>query len=244
MSRLVATMIDSHLDRGDPDAARALLGELETPPHDLVVRIDRARASKAEEAERLTRLDRDLDPRAGLRTRIVVTMFIGVVWVVTPIVVNALIHAGVLKLQTGLTNLAIPVALLAIVVGLGWFFRREMLRTKINRIVGATAIIGMASNVVGAAVAIFQERPPSEHVHQQLLVFACIASLAAAAVDARLWWIAVSQAVGFVVIPLVGLDNALFVLGVCNVSVLAVAYSWRDKSSEGDRRVTGRSRPG
>jgi serine/threonine-protein kinase len=228
MAQLVRTMVDHEIRRGDPEAAHALLADLPTRPEDLVERIDAARHAKKREAERLADLARDHDPARGKRTRFMLAVVVGCVWVVTPMVINSLILAGAMELEPGWEGLGIPLALLAIVIGFGYWARESMTATKMNRLISTTALVAMVSNVIGSAVGIALDRPPEEHIHTQLLMFGGIAAVGAVGAEPWIWVVSASYLAGYVVVPFIGLDYTLYVLGIANISILVVAFArWR-----------------
>jgi serine/threonine-protein kinase len=91
LHRAIEIVVRFELSRGAADAAAGALAEIEDPPADLVSEVNealRARVAEKKKFERLERLDADLDPMTGRRTRVTVTAVMGVIWTITPQVVG------------------------------------------------------------------------------------------------------------------------------------------------------------
>ena len=122
--------------------------------------------------------------------------------------------------------------------GLGLWARESMSRTAINRRIGAGALLAIAVQVVTGLTGHWLGRDPWQVVHEQFVAFTVICVMLALSVDRWLWACAASYAVGYAVIPLVGMHDLFLVMGACNVVTLAVALWiwWRPaRSSEADR---------
>jgi tRNA A-37 threonylcarbamoyl transferase component Bud32 len=223
LARTIETMVDFLLSRNEPETAHTLLSELSRPPPELVARVGKARADKATTSAELKRLQDDHDWSAGRRTRFFVGTVITAVWTVVPIVVNALVDAGVLELYRDWRAILIPGALFVFVGGFAIWARESMTRTKINRGIGATALTAMAANVIGAAVSSTIGKDPWEHIHEQHLLFAAVGALAAVTIERWFALSAIGYLVGYLLIPVVGETKGLYVLGACNSTMLLVA---------------------
>lgn len=83
----IETVVCWELERGTAEAASAALAELEAPPPELRARVAaalREREAHRRRIARLEKLDAELDPSIGRRTRVAVMFFLGVVWTVAP----------------------------------------------------------------------------------------------------------------------------------------------------------------
>jgi len=89
----IITIVEFELASGTPEAASGALVELEDPPAELVARVNEAHRARAEERTKLARFDRmqaELDPSIGRRTRAAALGLLGIVWTVAPQVAGAL----------------------------------------------------------------------------------------------------------------------------------------------------------
>ena len=87
LRRAIILVVRFELSRGAADAAAGALAEIASPPDDLVRAVSEAlhaRVAEKKRFERLERLDADLDPMTGRRTRVAATSLLGLLWTVTP----------------------------------------------------------------------------------------------------------------------------------------------------------------
>lgn len=85
----IETMVVFELERGTAEGAAALLAELDNPPPELAKRVRDALASRDAERKRVAALERieaDLDPMTGRRTRMGAAIILGTVWSIMPLV--------------------------------------------------------------------------------------------------------------------------------------------------------------
>jgi hypothetical protein len=227
VAKTVAAMVDFLLERGEPEAAHTMLGELPSPPAELVAKVSAARTRKASESAELKRLQSEHDWSSGRRTRFFVASVVATVWTVVPIVMNALVDAGVVELYRDWRGMIVPTALLLVVVAFAIWARESMTRTKLNRAIGMLALTAMAGNLVGLFGYLLLEKDPFEHIHGQHLMFGALATFATATVERWFAVVAVSYVAGYLLIPFIGLHHGLYVLGVCNFTILLVAvFRW------------------
>ncbi|MEZ4338288.1 MAG: hypothetical protein R3B82_16830 [Sandaracinaceae bacterium] len=230
-------MVEQELSQGEPEAALALVSEMTTVPEALAKRVADARRDRQAEEAKLRRLHADLDPRSGRRVRGSIALIVGVLWVAGPFLSHAALALGLVRL-TGPLNASVATAFLVIMGGLGLWARESMSRTAINRRIGAGALLAIAVQVVTGLTGHWLGRDPWQVVHEQFVAFTVICVMLALSVDRWLWACAASYAVGYAVIPLVGMHDLFLVMGACNVVTLAVALWiwWRPaRSSEADR---------
>ena len=83
----IELVVRFELDRGAAEAAAGALAEIVDPPAELVARVNDALAARVAERrkmERLEKLDAQLDPATGRRTRVAAATALGIVWTVAP----------------------------------------------------------------------------------------------------------------------------------------------------------------
>ncbi|APR80100.1 Serine/threonine-protein kinase [Minicystis rosea] len=94
LDRALLAVVEHELTEGDAHAAAALLREVGVPPPDLAARVEEAARARAENDERLRRLEVDLDPSVGTRTRTFIGAIFGVTWTVMPLAAWAHVASG------------------------------------------------------------------------------------------------------------------------------------------------------
>ncbi|MBX3188056.1 MAG: serine/threonine protein kinase [Labilithrix sp.] len=80
----IVTVVTFELERGTAEAASAVLAELEAPSPELAGRVAAAVKAQRAERRRIERLQADLDPTIGRRTRVGVTTALAVLWTIFP----------------------------------------------------------------------------------------------------------------------------------------------------------------
>ena len=185
------------LEHEDPRAARVLLAKLDPPAEDLAQRLreleERVRHS-AERIEALERLDREMDPNAGLRGRTALLVVLGALWVVVPLLVGSFYAAS----PDYASLFPVPATMLAVVLVGALTLRRSMMRTTLNRsIVGAAALAFFAQMAihVGSWLA---RVPPDESQRFILFNWFLISAMMAITVAPRLAIGAVGYLVAYV----------------------------------------------
>ncbi len=86
LDRALLLVIDHELAEGSPAAAATLLREVAEPPPEVSARVKAALDARAEEDERLRRMEADHDPVVGSRTRTLLGGLFGVGFTVGPLV--------------------------------------------------------------------------------------------------------------------------------------------------------------
>jgi serine/threonine-protein kinase len=85
LDRALLLVIDHELAEGSPATAATLLREVSAAPADVTARVRAAVDAQAVEDERLHRLEGDLDPAVGSRTRAFLMGLFGLTWTVAPL---------------------------------------------------------------------------------------------------------------------------------------------------------------
>ncbi len=187
LERAVLAMVDYELSLGDADAAAALLDQLQAPPGELTTRVAEARQAQESERRRLAALEElgeDFDAAVGLRTRWRLAGVLGALWTLAPLTLTQVVDLHSDQYWPGVIA---PGLYLVLLTGMGVWARDSMMRTAINRRVMATIAVALVGQIVmtlgGAALTV------SVHHIQVMTIFlwAVVASMAAIAIDRRLF---------------------------------------------------------
>ncbi|MCC6527407.1 MAG: serine/threonine protein kinase [Polyangiaceae bacterium] len=176
-------MIRYELSAGDARAAASLLAELPDAPAELAGAVERALAEHEERQKRFAALEREHDMGTGQRTRWFLSLVLGLLWTVSPIVLS---RAFPMEHGSAWATVGIAAAFLVLVLLLGLWARDSMSKTAINRRVGAAAVIGCASYLalaVGAGVAGLEAQTV---VTVALVMWSAIAAMVAHGIDRRM----------------------------------------------------------
>lgn len=231
LDRTIEAMVEHELGLGEPEAARALLGEMEAVPDGLAERVSEARQKKLAEEAQLRRLRHDLDPARGRRTRSFIAMVMGLVWTFTPLAGQLLYGEGVSTEPPWWAPIAVSLAFIALLSGFGVWARDSMMGTAINRRLGLAAVLSVSLHLVARLVSLGTGDTALQTLHQQFLVWSGIVIMLAAAVDWRLLLAAGGYLAAYAVTPLVGVNHALWVLSAANGVLLinSVLLWWQPK---------------
>lgn len=146
LDQALLAVIDHELACGEPGAAATLLREVASAPSDVAVRVEAATRARADEDERRKRLDQDLDPTVGSRTRTFVVASFGVMWMTLPLFAWFEVSRG------HPTQHFHAVAALGtfLIVGLGFrlWARESLSKTALNRRLGATLGLQLVLQIV------------------------------------------------------------------------------------------------
>ena len=189
LDRALLAVIDHELAEGDAHAAQSLLREVSSSPPDVMIRVDRALATRAEQDARLQRLESDLDPAVGSRTRTFIGVMFGVIWIVMPLVGwtyalrgEALRHSAIVISSTTFLAFGVLIYLWA---------RKTLSKTLLNRRVALTLGIHLAAQILLSSGAWLAGMPAQQS--QLLHVFSWFLTEALLAVWVERWF-AVSAA--------------------------------------------------
>lgn len=133
-------MIHFELKQGSVQAARAMFSELGTTDAAVEAALQAAskhEQEKAQELQRLQEIERQLDPREGSTPRLIVSLIVGAIWAISP-VLGALVLPGYAHVE-GISTA--PLALLSATVIVLSKFRYK--RTQLNRQLLSVVLFGM-----------------------------------------------------------------------------------------------------
>jgi serine/threonine-protein kinase len=208
----------------DPRAAVALLGELDEPPAELLARARAAAAAAASRHDQLERLDRLHDAAIGTRTRFFLTVVMGMIFTISPLIVALNPTAGP---STHRDLVMWSVGLLGVMIGFGVWARESLRKTLLNRRVFAAGLFLFISQgilMLGApamGLTILQSK--------QLMLFLwfALAGMLAIGIDRRMYPIAIGYAVAFGV-AVARPAWMMFAMSASNfVFLVTSAWHWR-----------------
>ncbi len=143
LASALTAMAEHALAAGDPHGAGRLVREHPSRPEDLARRIEAAARDRDAEQQRLSALERQLDPGPGARTRVYIIAMMGALWVVVPAASEL---RGVPPTYPEMVLfLAVMIALLA---GFGVWARESLGQTLVNRRAASTLVFVLLTHVV------------------------------------------------------------------------------------------------
>jgi hypothetical protein len=246
LDRALLLVIEHELIEGSPATAATLLREVSAPPADVSARVKAAVDARAEEDARLHRMEGDLDPTVGGRTRAFIMGLFGVAWTVSPLAGWAYAtHVG--KASYFETTL-LPAVVFLLLGFVAYTWARETLtKTALNRRLSLTFALYFAAHCILVAGGWLGGFSPL-HVHM-VLMFAWGLMYTLLAVWAERWFAlpAATCALSFLVVagfpslmfPLMSLDNL-----VLTVVVVKVWFPRQDVARILERRRLFRARAG
>jgi serine/threonine-protein kinase len=153
LDRALLALVEHELDEGDPHAAAQLLREMSAPRPEVRARVEAAMLVQAEKDARLRKLETDVDPKIGGRTRTGIALSLGVLWTIAPLVLWW--NGGPLG-PTHSTMICGCVFFLALGLALSVWARESLMKTRLNRGMVLIVAIQLATQAVlstGASLA-------------------------------------------------------------------------------------------
>jgi serine/threonine protein kinase len=142
LDRALVLVIEHELTTGSVDAAATLLREVSEKPPALAARLEAARKARAEEDNRLHKLEEDLDPTIGSRTRSLLIGLFGLAWTVAPLAGWGYVARG--GSLSYLYASVLPALVFLVLGACAFAWARESLtRTLLNRRLGQTFVLYM-----------------------------------------------------------------------------------------------------
>jgi hypothetical protein len=184
----IEIIVRFELARGAAEAAAGALAELDDAPPELVASVAsalRARADEKTKMDRLERLDAQLDPTTGRRTRVTVTAVLAIFWIFVPQLTGAIevrypnYPDWVMYAWTGLVC-AIGTA----AVRWGW---QSMMRTAVNRRIVAAGAVMFALQLTLEVGCHLLEVPRVTAAILHMIVWAGAVGSLAMMIDRRFW---------------------------------------------------------
>ena len=244
LDEAIEAMVRYELRLGEPEAARALLTEIEQPPAGLADEVEASRALREREDAELRRISADQDPLAGRRTRSFLAAVIGVLWVAVPTISGTMVKLGYLDQVGHEMGVSVTIAYLTLIAGGGYWARESLSRTKMNRTIGAAAVLAMGLHLVSVLLGWAIDRHPFETMHTSLFMWAGLIAVVAVAVDLWLLAPALVYAAAYVFVALVGTEWVLLSGAFANLALLVtmvVRWMRRDDLVEARKGIERRA---
>ncbi len=228
LDRVIAAMVEHELALGEPEAARALLSEMESVPDALASRVNAAREAKERADGALRRLQEDLDPSRGRRTRAFIASIVGGLWTFLPLGAQAY-YAQTGAEPTPWAPIGVSAFFIVLLTGLGIWARESMMGTAINRRLGLAAFLAIGLQLVARVLSFKTGESTMQSLHDQFLLWSAIVTMLASAVDWRLLVAAGGYLAAYVALPFVGMQHAFYVMSGANGVLLlnAMLLWWR-----------------
>lgn len=153
LARATRALVHFELERGMVESARNRLAELEEPDAELAADVARASEEADARARRDARIVTENDPKTGRRGRLVVIVSMGTLWAAQPIAQQlGWLGRGAETHLGGALGAAASIALLSPLV---FLFRRDVMRSRLNRQLAGVALVVLVSQMLaygGAAI--------------------------------------------------------------------------------------------
>lgn len=228
-------VVEYELASGTPEAAASALAELEEPPPELAAKVAAALKAREAEKERVAHLERmqaQLDPTVGQRTRMAAGLMVGASWVLTPELAGWFLHRHPETTYTALYVFTFAQAAVAAVVE-RWG-RESLSKTAINRRTAAMVTLMFAMQFVLQVSGKLLELPLEKVLPLHIFVwFACIASYTLL-LDRRFW------AASVLFVPLflwacLRPEQVFHAMMVAALSVVVtIAFAWMQPREDAD----------
>lgn len=232
------------LANGTADGAAAALAQLEDAPPDIAARVAEAQRTQQARAARLTALERDLDPAVGRRTRVFVSLLLGLLWTVIPLVMwrfQDRVGWGRPRLMYGFT-----ISQVALTYALTTWARESLQKSLVNRRVIASARMMFAWQLALELIVVLAAVPYQTSFVLHLFVWFASAASFALFVEPRMWPSAGGYLVGTILAalfpawawPIASITNAVLMMNAM--------WAWRARGDLADlvrtRRAARRAR--
>jgi hypothetical protein len=227
----IEMMVVYELSHGTPHAAASALAELESPPPELAKRVREALAAEKDRVAHLERLQADLDPQIGRRTRMAVATILGTFWTFTPLATGLMLERYPSFPRKHMYWWTVGVIVIgALVVKWG---RESMMKTSVNRRMIGAGMIMFASQFVFEVGGNLANLSVITTAVLHLAIWFMTVAYASAFVEKRLWPSAGAMAIAFWY-ACVRNDHVWYAMSVANFFLLVnFALAWR--SPEEDR---------
>ncbi len=182
------------LQRGFPEAAHAVVGEMDVSPVELVAAIDAARLEEQQKKSAAEAVLADHNPRARILTRAYVSLILGLFFTLAPAYAAAF-HRDPSYLELHTTT----GTLLLLILGLWWWARDSLERTSLNRLFIRTAAIAPVAQMV-LMLGLWRAGVPSDRAVQFFPLTSAALTAVLAAAEAPWFFVAsIGYGVAFVV---------------------------------------------
>jgi len=194
--RAITAVAEYELRTHNPKAAVTLLGELASPPAELLARARIEVAAQARRHAELEHLRRQHDPATGKRTRTFISVLVGLTFTVLPLVNQA--WGPQIAADSYARDIVLAVITLAVLGSVAFWGRNSLLATTLNRRLVATGIFVFVGHVMLALGGSLLDLA-IVHAHVFMLFYwSCVLALLTIHLDRWLWPSAVACFAWFV----------------------------------------------
>lgn len=187
LRELLVAVAELHLERGETDAAAAVLSELDDPEDAIATRIEVLRAAQEREAAEVEALRRDRDLDLNRQSRTVWVAAVGVFWLACNVVCGLLHRSGTFVFDHSALLILASVTLALFGVG-AWYVRDSLRRVGVDRRMIDTIGAGLATVpflwIAGAAMRL----PVLETVSISTVLYLFFLMTQAINGERRIWW--------------------------------------------------------
>ena len=183
--RAITAVAEYELATGNPKGAVTLLGELASPPPELLARARAAATAQARHHAELEKLRSQHDPATGKRTRTFVSVLVGVTFTVIPLINQA--WGAQIAPDSYARDMVLAVTTLVVLGAVAFWGRNSLLATTFNRRLVATGIFVFIGHIVLALGASMLD---VAIVHTQIFMlfyWSCVLALLTIHLDRWLW---------------------------------------------------------
>ena len=216
LDRALVTVIEEQLSTGDPLSAATLLPEVSNEPPGLKARVEAAAKARAEQDERLRKLEIDHDPSVGTRTRAFIGTIFGVSWIASP--AAGWIHEARGQEPSHEITMAINAGMLALGFLLFFWAKETLTKTQFNKRLAQTLGLQFGLQILLSAASMLMGL--SAHQGLVLLIFSWAGAMTMLAIWVERWFAVcavacsatflISAARPDLVYPAMILDNLIF----------------------------------
>ena len=213
------------LTRGMPEAASAVLAELDAAPPELIARVTTARQEQVKKLATLEGIAADMDPATGSRARMAAAMVCAVLWALAPQVVSRFEPwGGAYPSHYGDIIVWVALCIIQFVIVRA---RGSLRTTSVNRRIVGTLYVTFGAGLALVLACRWMHATPIMATTLASFVMLVVTSMFTVTVDRRFWPTALAQLVAlFVAANAPGLRWHVL---SCGALVLAanIAISWR-----------------
>jgi serine/threonine-protein kinase len=245
LDRALLAVVDLEVTEGDPKTAAALLREVAEPPAENVARVDAAIRARAEEEQRLKKIEQDMDPAIGTRTRTMLGVIFGAAWTLLPLVGWWIVRAGRPASHWALVGGSAGSLTLGVVL-YSWA-RETLTKTLLNRRLAQTLALQMILQLVLSLGAYWIGLTPEQSGILHLFAWASVQTALSLWVQPWFGLSAVVCAAGFLLnareptllYPTMSICNAVFMIILVRIWLPKTDI---ERFAAHERRLVGRAR--
>lgn len=233
----IETAVELELAHGTPGAAAAALAELDDPPAALAARVREAVLREAKKRAELEHLERQFDPSIGRRTRVFVTVVLGLTWTLAPLAGPKMERSGGDPHQKLLFWIAL---MLVVSFSVAHWARDSLGKTAVNRNLRATVMLTFAADLMMQLGSKLMGVPFATSVAYHFVAWFFSSALFSVLVERRTWPVPIAYLAGFLVTCLLP-EWRWYAMSASHLSlVLATVLVWGELEEARPRAIAAR----